>query len=103
MLDAIESHSQLPPCVLSASFSLTVPAAPQFASLTVSRANRLLRVKQINVETPDVGRLKALGICVGRCILVERAGDPLVVRASGARIGLAASLASGVLVEEMDC
>lgn len=79
-----------------------MPVDPQFDSLASSRANRLLRVKQIEVETRDLGRLKALGICVGRCITVEQAGDPLVVRASGARIGLAASLASGVLVEETE-
>ncbi len=44
-------------------------------------------------------RLKRLGICVGRTLEVVQAGDPMILRVVGARIGLSKQLASLVTVE----
>jgi ferrous iron transport protein A len=56
-------------------------------------------VRRIETEGEDMQRLKALGICVGRRLEVVRAGDPLIVRIFGSRLGLSASLASRVWLE----
>lgn len=57
------------------------------------------RIARIDADPSDAARLKALGICLGRRITVVKAGDPLIVRVVGARVGLAARLAATVLVE----
>lgn len=60
------------------------------------------RVVRVDVEPADAARLKALGICVGRRVQVVQAGDPLIVRVVGARVGLSAQLAAGVFVVAAD-
>jgi len=40
-----------------------------------------------------------MGICVGRQVQLVQAGDPLIVRVLGTRVGLSARLAAGVVVE----
>lgn len=57
------------------------------------------RVTAVEAEPDDATRLKALGLCVGRQVSLVKAGDPLVVRVLGARVGISARLATGVLVE----
>ncbi|NOY42067.1 MAG: ferrous iron transport protein A [Planctomycetes bacterium] len=59
----------------------------------------LARIAGLQVDDDDATRLKAMGICVGRQVQLVRAGDPLIVRILGARIGLSARLAEGVSVE----
>ncbi len=54
------------------------------------------RVEELEVYSEDATRLKAMGICVGRQIQLMRAGDPLILRVLGARVGLSARLAEGV-------
>lgn len=56
-------------------------------------------VRRIETDGDDMQRLKTLGICVGRRLEVVRAGDPLIVRLFGSRLGLSASLASRVWLE----
>jgi len=56
-------------------------------------------VRRIETNGDDTQRLKTLGICVGRRIEVIKSGDPLIVRVFGSRLGLSASLASGVWLE----
>lgn len=56
------------------------------------------RVTEFQVETSDTIRLKALGICIGRQIQLIRAGDPLILRVLGARVGISARLAAGIEV-----
>lgn len=43
-------------------------------------------------------RLKSMGICLGRTLEVIKAGDPLIVKVYGTRIGLSARMAEGILV-----
>ena len=57
------------------------------------------RIAGLQVDQHDATRLKAMGLCVGRQVQLVRAGDPLIVRILGGRIGLSARLAGGVSVE----
>lgn len=59
------------------------------------------RVVDVVAERDDAIRLKSLGICVGRRVQAVKAGDPLIVRVMGARVGLSARLASTVVVEPL--
>lgn len=43
-------------------------------------------------------RLKRLGVCAGRSVEVVRAGDPMILSAVGARIGISRALAACVQV-----
>ncbi|HUZ06684.1 MAG TPA: FeoA family protein [Candidatus Paceibacterota bacterium] len=56
-------------------------------------------VRLIETDGEEVRRLKSLGLCVGRQIEVVKAGDPLIVKIFGSRIGLSASLAERVWLE----
>jgi len=56
-------------------------------------------VTDLNVHEDDAIRLKAMGICVGRKVQLVRAGDPLIIRVLGTRVGLSARLATGIVVE----
>jgi Fe2+ transport system protein FeoA len=47
-------------------------------------------------------RLEAMGLCAGRLVEVVKAGDPMIVRVLGTRIGLAAVLARWVKVVRTD-
>ncbi|MGA0333653.1 MAG: FeoA family protein [Kiritimatiellia bacterium] len=44
-------------------------------------------------------RLKSMGICLGRTLEVLKAGDPLIVKVYGTRIGLSARLAEEIEVQ----
>jgi len=47
----------------------------------------------------NTARLKAMGICLGRNLEVLKAGDPLIVKVYGTRIGLSARLAEEIQVQ----
>lgn len=56
-------------------------------------------VRRIATDDEDSQRLKTLGICVGRRIELIRAGDPMIVKVFGSRLGVSATLATRVQVE----
>ena len=56
------------------------------------------RVVSVDLAAADRERLEVMGLCSGRTLFVVKAGDPLIVRVLGSRIGLAAALAAGVRV-----
>jgi Fe2+ transport system protein FeoA len=56
-------------------------------------------VRRIESEDEDIQRLKTLGICIGRRVELVKAGDPLIVRVFGSRLGISAELASRVWLE----
>jgi len=62
-------------------------------------ADSVALISDLNVPETDVIRLKAMGICVGRQVQLVRAGDPLIVRVLGTRVGMSARLATGVVVD----
>jgi Fe2+ transport system protein FeoA len=57
------------------------------------------RIVRVEAEPPDRERLELVGLCAGRRVEVVQAGDPVIVRVFGTRIGLAAVLARTILVE----
>jgi Fe2+ transport system protein FeoA len=62
----------------------------------------LAQVLDVVAEADDAVRLKSLGICIGRRVQLVKGGDPLIVRVLGARVGLSARLAAGVVVRPLD-
>jgi len=82
-----------PPMPVSSS-----PAAETLVTLAQLPPNVPARVVDLSAPVEDEVRLKSLGVCVGRRVEAIKAGDPLVVRVLGGRIGLSARLAAGVVV-----
>ena len=72
--------------------------APQLVLLSELPAGAYARVAQVSAHSDDLRRLQALGVCVGRCIQLVKAGDPLIICVVGARVGLSARLAAEVRV-----
>jgi Fe2+ transport system protein FeoA len=66
------------------------------------RDGALAEVVEVVAEADDAVRLKSLGVCVGRRVQLAKGGDPLIVRVLGARVGLSARLAAGVVVRPLD-
>lgn len=56
-------------------------------------------VRSVSTDDEDTQRLKTLGVCVGRRLELVRAGDPLILKIFGSRLGLSAELAQRVQVE----
>jgi Fe2+ transport system protein FeoA len=56
-------------------------------------------VRSIATEDEDTERLKTLGVCVGRRVELVRAGNPLILKIFGSRLGISAELAARVRVE----
>jgi len=50
----------------------------------------------------DADRLKRMGICVGRQIQLVKAGNPLILRVHGSRLGLSARLAKAIWVAPVE-
>lgn len=55
-------------------------------------------VVQVDAEEQAHNQLMAMGVCVGRRVELIKAGDPLILRVLGSRIGLSSRLAAGVWV-----
>ena len=56
-------------------------------------------VRSVETDDEDTNRLKTLGVCVGRRVELVRAGDPLILKIFGSRLGISAELAARVRVE----
>ena len=56
-------------------------------------------VRSIATDDEDTRRLKTLGVCVGRRVELVRAGNPLILKIFGSRLGISAELAARVRVE----
>lgn len=69
-----------------------------FFPLTKAQLGTTLMVADVTVEGVDADRLQAMGFCRGRRIELVKAGDPLIVRVLGSRVGLAGRLAAEILV-----
>ena len=96
-----------------AKFPTTAPLAGitfSFRNLTFSMAPSLLsettvpglyRCLDVVGDGDDALRLKRLGVCAGRKIEVMRTGDPMVLNAVGAQIGVSRLAAHLVTVERI--
>jgi Fe2+ transport system protein FeoA len=56
-------------------------------------------VRSVATDDEDTLRLKTLGVCVGRRVELVRAGNPLILKIFGSRLGISADLAARVQVE----
>jgi Fe2+ transport system protein FeoA len=56
-------------------------------------------VRRVSTDDEDTHRLKTLGVCVGRRVELVRAGNPLILKVFGSRLGISAELAARVQVE----
>ena len=56
-------------------------------------------VRRVATDDEDTHRLKTLGVCVGRRVELVRAGNPLILKVFGSRLGISAELAARVEVE----
>ena len=56
-------------------------------------------VRSVVTDDEDTNRLKTLGVCVGRRVELVRAGNPLILKIFGSRLGISAELAARVRVE----
>jgi Fe2+ transport system protein FeoA len=57
------------------------------------------RVAEVEANEADIEQLMAMGVCVGRRVMLMQAGDPLILKVLGTRIGVSARLARRVKVE----
>jgi Fe2+ transport system protein FeoA len=55
-------------------------------------------VCEVEAGDAEVDQLKSMGVCLGREVMLIRAGDPLILKVMGTRIGLSARLAARVRV-----
>lgn len=55
-------------------------------------------VSSVLAGEAEIERLKSMGVCVGRRLMMVRAGDPMIVKVLGSRIGISARLAERVQV-----
>lgn len=69
--------------------------------LTGLTESSLAIVVDVVAQPADAVRLKSLGVCVGRRVQLVKSGDPLIIRVLGARVGLSARLAAGVVVRTL--
>ena len=56
-------------------------------------------VRDVEAGSDDVHQLKSMGVCAGRKVMLVQAGDPLVLKVMGTRLGVSSRLAARVLVE----
>lgn len=79
--------------------AVTTKEKRNWVSLDVLKPRVCAVVRSIETEDDEVKRMKTLGICIGRQLEVVRAGDPMVVRVFGSRLGISASLGARVWLE----
>jgi Fe2+ transport system protein FeoA len=100
----LESDTHMSARALPPTAILQMPSSqPTSLTLPLSELrSREARVVSVSAEADDAVRLMALGICVGRRVEIVQAGDPMIVRVVGARVGLSARLAAHVFVAVED-
>jgi len=59
-------------------------------------------VCRVEAEGDDGIRLKRLGVCDGRRLVVVQSGDPLIIKVVGCRVGVSRRVARHVIVRPCD-
>jgi Fe2+ transport system protein FeoA len=77
----------------------TVQTAPALVRLDLLPPRVCAVVRKIATDDEEMQRLKTLGVCLGRRVELVKAGDPLILKVFGSRLGLSAALAANVQVE----
>jgi Fe2+ transport system protein FeoA len=57
------------------------------------------RITEVEASEADIEQLMAMGVCVGRRVMLMQTGDPLILKVLGTRIGVSARLARNVKVQ----
>ena len=55
-------------------------------------------VTEVRAGEAEIEQLQAMGVCVGRRVMLEKTGDPMILKVLGSRIGVSARLAARVMV-----
>lgn len=77
----------------------TIEQSPALVRLDALAPRTCAVVRSVAADDDDTQRLKTLGVCVGRRVELVRAGDPLILKIFGSRLGISADLAARVQVE----
>ncbi len=72
---------------------------PGAQRLDLVDAGHCAKILDVQAGEAEIDQLKAMGVCSGRRIMVVQAGDPMILKVLGSRIGLSARLAKRVYVE----
>ena len=56
-------------------------------------------VVEVEAGARDGEQLKSMGVCIGRKVMLVQAGDPLILKVMGTRLGVSSRLAARVVVE----
>ena len=56
-------------------------------------------VRVVEAGETEIDQLKSMGVCIGRKVMLVQAGDPLILKVMGTRLGVSARLATRVRVE----
>ena len=59
-------------------------------------------IRRIDAPEREADRLKAMGLCVGRNVVVVRSADPMLIKVFGSRLGVSTQLARVVCVVRKD-
>lgn len=70
-----------------------------WVSLDVIEIGHCARVTEVDASEADIEQLMAMGVCVGRRIMLMQTGDPMILKVLGTRIGVSARLARNVKVQ----
>lgn len=79
----------------------TLPSPPDptgWVRLDQLEAGHCGVITHVEAGDAEVDQLKSMGVCLGREVMLVRAGDPLILKVMGTRIGMSARLATGVRV-----
>ncbi|MCO5044976.1 MAG: ferrous iron transport protein A [Verrucomicrobia bacterium] len=67
--------------------------------LTELKPNQFGVLQRVEAVDGELERLMAMGVCEGRTVELVQAGDPLILKVYGTRIGISARLAARLRVE----
>lgn len=73
-----------------------VAIKPGWVTLDQLEPARCAAIAAIDAPDDDIARLMAMGVCPGRKVELVQAGDPLILRVLGSRLGVSARLARRV-------
>ena len=76
-----------------------IQTAPGLVRLDLLPPRVCAVVRKIATDDEEMQRLKTLGVCLGRRVELVKAGDPLILKVFGSRLGISAALAANVQVE----
>jgi Fe2+ transport system protein FeoA len=62
------------------------------------RTGQCATICEVRADDREAGQLMAMGVCVGRTVMLLRRGDPLILKVLGSRIGVSSRLASRVRI-----